>query len=710
MKKTSLIIILSLASLAGAFGTVSAQTLHWPVAGKPAGEDILSKPQAYIGQEQNFTELFIGAEPGAVVLCPVDGIVLSVGASYYKSLSFVLSAHYKEGLSLTENVLAARQEDGLPYTGAISLRMADGNKLHLGGFIGDRHFKTGEKLSAGDTLGVVDYSYHAFKEPSLMVSISDRSNKPTDPMTPFGIDTTFKAPEEMTRENPLPADKVREDLTVLEEAICELYPSLEDRMGETALRAYMDSVKASVTEPMDVPVDFRILLRKVLHQLPDSHIGLYPDPLQTTPPPAWTPGEFLAFCDDTVRILLTVPAYTQYEGRVVSRINGAPAADYAKRMYELLSMYDDGVESTLEEECVPLGRYGMIMNPGARKGAAHELVFDDGTSVTIPFSDHTRFKGNDAYRRMARWHNINRMESDDDVFQTRMLNDSTAYLGIKTFEMLTGQVERVRDYLDSLQTPHLIVDVRNNSGGRSEALMDLLSCLAAEPMDRQKGGYGRVNKRGQFASLAHSLNYMADVDIFPEYEPGENGFYLRDTLETCSVVLPDPDVHYAGKVYVLTNGSSFSAATLFPAVLVRNRRGVSVGRETGTGYHYMTALKFADIQLPNSLQSIRIPMVQMVFDTAVCERLPEGRGLLPDYPVPLTYKEVMSGTDGEADVMLEYALSLIAEGRYLSEDNPFAAIDQASAKPVNWTVLLISALVFALLACLITLLLRKRRR
>ncbi len=689
---------------------VQAQTLLWPIAGKLAGENILSQPQTYIGTELNFDNLFIGAEPGAIVLCPADGIIVSVGAVYQRSLSYMLSASYQNQLSLRENVLAARQDDDRLFTGFLSLRMADGNKVHLHGFLSDSFFKTGQKLSRGDTLGVVDYSYKAFKDPSLNITVSKRDNTSADPMTPFGLKTTFIEPQALTREDPLPAEKVRDDLDILEEAFCELYPSLEDRMGESAFRAYMDSLKSSVSAPMDVPFGFRMMLRDILHQIPDSHIGLLPDPIKTTVPQSWQPGEFLMFCDDTVRILFTVPEFKQYEGRIVKRINGLPAADYARQAYKLLNTYDDGVESTPEEESVLLGQWGLIMNLDAGKDSAHELELEDGSTVRIPFYERPRFALTDTYRRMLRWHNLNRMESDDDVFHTRMLNDSTAYLGIKTFEMLTGQVEQVRSFLGGLKAPNLIVDVRNNPGGHNEVLMNLLSCMVTEPMDRQKGGYVRVNKQGDFASLAHSLNYAADSEIFQDFEPGDHGFYLRDTLETCSVVQPDAQVHYDGKVYVLTNGSSFSAATLFPAVLVRNRRAVSVGRETGSGYHYMTALKFADIQLPNSLQTIHIPLAQLVFDTTICDRLPQGRGLLPDYPLPLTYDEVVSGTDGETDVMLEYALSLIAEDRYLSDNNPFAEIDNKDSGSHGAGLVLIGILAAVLAALfLLFLFLRKRK-
>jgi hypothetical protein len=78
-------------------------------------------------------------------------------------------------------------------------------------------------------------------------------------------------------------------------------------------------------------------------------------------------------------------------------------------------------------------------------------------------------------------------------------------------------------------------------------------------------------------------------------------------------------------------------------------------------------------------------MVKVVFDTTVCERTPWGRGLLPDYELPLSYNEITMGADGETDVMLEYALQLIADGKYLSENDPFAEVDAPKDNEVSNT-------------------------
>lgn len=688
-------------------GSLQAQSLQWPIAGKKEGEDILSRPQAYIGNELNYAELVIGAEPGTAVLCPADGVIVSVGAVYQKNMNYMEFYGSDARKTIAGIIQAARDESGLLYTGSLSLRLAGGKKVHLHGFTGNRSFQTGQAMKSGDTLGVVDYSYHAFKTPSLTVSVSDSKGRAADPMTPFGLMTTFVDSQSLTRDNPMPADRIREDLTVLENAFCELYPSLENHMSEASFRAYMDSLKASVPGAMDVPMDFRLMLRKILHRLADSHVYLYPDPIQTKTPVEWTPGEMLTFCDDTVRVMIAAPGFEALEGKVVTTIDGVPAAEYARRAAELEAGYDGKIESTTAENIVYLARYGLMLDPHAAKGSVHELGLEDGTTVCVPFQVRPRFRPNDLYFRIYRWYSLNLMRGDDDVIETRVLNDSTAYLAIRTFDLLDKQVEQIGNFLRDCKASHLIVDVRNNGGGENQVMMKLLSYFADAPMDRQKDGYMRVLKQGRFASLAHSSNYNGTMDIFPDYEAGENGFYKRDSLETCAVVMPDPEIHYDGRVYVLTNGHSLSAATLFPAVLVRNRRGVSVGRETGSGYHCFTAFKQADIILPNTLQTVRIPMVQLVFDTTVCDRLPEDRGLLPDYSLPLAWKEVMMGDDGETDVMLEYALSLIADGKYLSEEDPFAAFDRApAARPVPW--LLIAGVAALLLIILAVLLLRRK--
>lgn len=58
----------------------------WPIQGEKAGENILYRPQEYIGTELNFNKLFIKAEYGDSVLAPADGTIKTYGLVIQQSL------------------------------------------------------------------------------------------------------------------------------------------------------------------------------------------------------------------------------------------------------------------------------------------------------------------------------------------------------------------------------------------------------------------------------------------------------------------------------------------------------------------------------------------------------------------------------------------------------------------------------------------------
>lgn len=281
--------------------------------------------------------------------------------------------------------------------------------------------------------------------------------------------------------------------------------------------------------------------------------------------------------------------------------------------------------------------------------------------------------------------------SSRSPFYTRVLNDSVGYFHLSHFDLRQVQLEQLRDSLRPLfQLPYLVADMRYNRGGDYQVLQQLLSWFLNEPA-RPTGAYSRVTKPGPFRSFVHSLNYDSVMVVFPQAKPADEGtgYVMRDDT---SVLLPDTAFNYTGRLYVLTDETSVSAATLFPAVLVRNHRAVTVGRETRSGYHYMTAVNFVHLQLPHSLIQFRIPLVQAVYDPLCTPRTPWNRGLLPDYPVPVSIEELCRS---EQDIVLGHALELIAEGRYLGPD-PFpqeAAAGEGTDWPMKATVIAIVLLV-----------------
>lgn len=683
------------------FITVHADgTWQWPIAGAEVGDSIIYKPQTYIGEELNFDQLFIAASLDAVVVAPDDCVVTSVGWSYSPSLSSAAGSSIEPGedfdaraRDMAEGI--GRGAEPKYVNHSIGLQVADGRTIYIKGLRIDRTFKTGESIARGDTLGRVRYSYRLIEDPSIGLSVSARGGNAEDPMTPFGLKTSFIPPQELKPVTELTVEQAHEDIDVMIDAFIDCYPSLDDLISREELEEYRRETKASVTETIPIEEFDRIMVRTnaLLH---DSHVAYWGASKSNSP----------RYCDmyigrvgDDVRIVMAKKELGEYLNRSVASVDGIAADSLLRMSAQYIGGYDAAVEDYIKNMQFGMLTWLYINNRPDTSASGYDVTFDDGTSLHV--EEHI-WKGEKLEFLPSRrdYMSINRTGKN---FELKMLNDSVAYIGLATFQLNEVETEQIRDFIAAHHsTPHLIFDMRNNGGGHDEVMHKLLSYCSDRPYVAVDG-YSKVMRRGAFPSFAHARNYTPDMELFgDEYvaEEGRDGLYCRNESKP---IMPDSVAHYGGKLYVLVNEGSCSAATLFPANVIRSHRGLVIGRETRTAYHYMTALKFVDICLPNSRVTWHIPLVKCVFDTTENPRIPYGRGVIPDIYVPLTYEEV-AFTNGDA--ILNRALEAIANGEYLGE-NPFAdeAADGFSIPKRAW----LTAVIIALVTFMVTLRRKKRR-
>ena len=188
--------------LLGSVLTLTAQTAgniyQWPIEGAKAGEGTLYRPQDYIGNEHNFEKLIIGAKPGTNVVSPCDGVITYVTMMYYLSLNKSFSNNSWKGkfediIEQNKESMAKRMQDAKYLSYMYFIKSNDGRTIHISGLRTDTPFATGQKVKKGEVLGQVHYCYKKIPQPSICLTI-DRGGKPDDPMTPFGLETTFIPP------------------------------------------------------------------------------------------------------------------------------------------------------------------------------------------------------------------------------------------------------------------------------------------------------------------------------------------------------------------------------------------------------------------------------------------------------------------------------------------------------------------------------------
>lgn len=215
---------------------------------------------------------------------------------------------------------------------------------------------------------------------------------------------------------------------------------------------------------------------------------------------------------------------------------------------------------------------------------------------------------------------------------------------------------------------NVIVDIRNNGGG-NPAISALLFSFMAPKSFQNVYNYRTRNIELSFPEYAVTQGRkMSDEDIRNNKQflyqrfnmDSTTGFYVGNArlkegqLESFP---PDKDA-FKGNIYVLTGGGTVSAATYFASLVQKNKRGLVIGKETGSGENATIAGWFLTYQLPKTKSILTVPMSELYFFNSTTDT---GRGIMPDKEVPM--EKFVSFMQKSQDPELSFTMELINQGK-----------------------------------------------
>lgn len=636
----------------------------WPIKGEKNAENIIYKPQTYIEKELNFGMLFIGATEGNEVISPTDGVITFFVYTYYELLNH--SSVYgikilndeKDRINIADTY--SKPIDSKYISVTVGIKTNSGKVIYICGLRPTKIFKTGEKITKGKVIGRVGFVYNKIPEPCISISVSE-NGKPADPMSPFGLKTSFINPINIKYKGILSAAEIKSDLLIFTDALKEGHPGLYDYISKYSFETLLQKAFSSIKQPMST-ADLKNLLTTIISSVRDSHLNILPagNPTSSTKE-NFFPNVSFGWLDDSLIVNRTIESDKNYLGRKVIEVDGITADSLKSFLSSYLTGSDAYVESYPDFVLFTMGtlRY-LKYHPKASKICDLNLTFVNGENVTFKGE---RINGKSCVSLQPKWRNYyltNKYKKAN--FQLKKMSNQTAYIGLSTFDLNEIEVGKIENFVKKISDSsyqNLIIDVRNNYGGEEQNVALIFSLIAQQPFSQQF--LRKVNKKDRFKFFSNCLNYSVEShDIFSGYNSvkGKDGFYY---FNDSSDIKPNLTNNFKGKIYVLTNERSFSASTNFAALVHKYKRGVVVGRESGSAYYHMNAEKFADLRLPNSGIVIRIPLVKLVFDTIKDPRIPWGRGVIPDYPLNFTLKE-LAWENG--DSILNYTINLINQSKY----------------------------------------------
>ncbi len=236
----------------------------------------------------------------------------------------------------------------------------------------------------------------------------------------------------------------------------------------------------------------------------------------------------------------------------------------------------------------------------------------------------------------------------------------TALLTIPSFsgdEDLPTFFKQSFEQIQAKAIQHLIIDLRNNEGGKDEHGRLLFSYLANESF----GYYKSISVATIDTSVLNRLSF-GDIPFhvaLPDYVSAireENGSYLYTTHANLGLHQAD-EIAFKGKVYILINGGTFSTAADFAAIAHSHKRAVFIGEETGGGYYGNCSLGTPTLTLPHSQIRISVPIAK--YELLVKESNPAGRGVIPHHPIEYRSGDILEKKDKE----LEFCFQLIGKDK-----------------------------------------------
>lgn len=384
-------------------------------------------------------------------------------------------------------------------------------------------------------------------------------------------------------------DRVRADLAYLQDAVIRRHPRFHERAPDAALMRAFDDVARSINMPMTRAEAFRALAR-LNPAFKDAHTLLLP-----TFATQDRGAEGAAF-PIAVRLNgdgeLTVAGdwlrqgdgERLVSGTVIRSINGENSA----HLLDELSGYGHGETASLRRHMLTIMFPDWLAAVRQWSGRFHLEVHRGGRSRSL------RIAESDAWAPAP-------AQEPPDRPALRDLGDGIALLRLPTFDV-DEDPDAYREAIDHAfvairqrGATALVLDVRGNTGGQSDAGAQVIRYLIKRPINQVSRARELVNEdnRGWFGHKGR-VGEMREMDL------------SRDGL-----IEPVAEAErFEGNVALLVDAMTYSAGILFATTLQDHGLAVLVGQPSG-GYANQTG-NMEPVVLPNTGLTAYIPAREFV--------------------------------------------------------------------------------------------------
>lgn len=411
------------------------------------------------------------------------------------------------------------------------------------------------------------------------------------------------------------------------------------------MQAYYKDLKDSCTATTS-NMGFRVMVRKAVDKIGCGHVGVSGFKTATvgkTPPllplKIWVLNNRLFIKSlETADVSLTI-------GDEILEINGEKASVLIEKTAELA--FTDGFNKTHKfkslEVNFPVFIYFLL---GKQDNFALKIKRQSGEIADVTLKsevpkDEKKNEGPlsmDTANLVIKGNSVNLYKTDFDA--STMLMDIDDFNGKKQGKTF----KKIFAYLRKNKTQNLILDLRDNGGGNVFKGNKLLTYFLDAPINpliiSRKPNLTFLNpnfKAGFWERITPIL-----FTLNPLQYPNKNGW------NHCFLFFKKYRNHFDGKVYIMTDGGTFSMASYVTSYLKYKKQAIVVGEETGGSEYASRAMAGGRIQLPNSGLKVQLNVYQLKHLLNIEDK---AHGVLPDFATLYSIEDKLKGTDLELEMI-----------------------------------------------------------